>query len=144
MFGDRTSGAYLHRFGWTKIVRHYPVKGAASPDDPTLGEYWAQRRRTAPPLPVSATSLRLLKEQAGRCTVCGSALLPVDDQPQDPREWEGWLATIKRTILTIGARTNGPSDPADLRLIHAHCRDRHHGHGNRTATPHTHDPSGLA
>ena len=33
VFGDRDSGAYLHKFAWTSIVRHQMVKGAASPDD---------------------------------------------------------------------------------------------------------------
>jgi RNA-directed DNA polymerase len=50
VFGDRDSGAYLLKFAWTKIIRHQLVKGAASPDDATLGTYWADRRRkrTAP------------------------------------------------------------------------------------------------
>ena len=42
VFGDRDSGAYLHKFAWTRIVRHQMVKGAASPDDPALAEYWAE------------------------------------------------------------------------------------------------------
>jgi RNA-directed DNA polymerase len=31
---NRDSGAYLHQFALTRIVRHDLVKGAASPDDP--------------------------------------------------------------------------------------------------------------
>ena len=34
VFGDRDSGAYLHRFAWTKIVRHQMARGTSSPDDP--------------------------------------------------------------------------------------------------------------
>jgi hypothetical protein len=34
VFGDRTSGAFMHRFAWTNIVRHTIVKHAPSPDDP--------------------------------------------------------------------------------------------------------------
>ena len=45
VFGDRDSGAYLTKFSWTKIVRHVPVHGRASPDDPALDRYWADRRR---------------------------------------------------------------------------------------------------
>ena len=41
MFGDRDTGAYLAKFAWTKIVRHVPVHGWASPDDPALARYWA-------------------------------------------------------------------------------------------------------
>ena len=34
VFGDRVSGAYIHRFAWTNIVRHQMVRSGASPDDP--------------------------------------------------------------------------------------------------------------
>src|SRR5689334_23020553 len=54
IFGDRDSGAYLAKFAWTKIVRHQAVRGRASPDDPALVDYWAQRRRRRkPPLDQS-------------------------------------------------------------------------------------------
>ena len=45
VFGDRDSGGYLVKFSWTGIERHVPVKGAASPDDPALASYWAERRK---------------------------------------------------------------------------------------------------
>ena len=45
IFGDRASGRYVRSFAWTKIVRHSPVMGTASPDDPALDQYWEQRRR---------------------------------------------------------------------------------------------------
>ena len=56
VFGDRQSGSYMHRFSWTSIVRHQLVKQGASPDDPTLADYWAERRRE-PVLPINNTSL---------------------------------------------------------------------------------------
>jgi hypothetical protein len=34
VFGDRASGAFLHRFAWTNIARHQIVRYRASPDDP--------------------------------------------------------------------------------------------------------------
>ncbi len=69
VFGDRESGAYLFKFSWTSIVRHQMVPGMASPDDPSLADYWARRRqRSAPPL--GGASLRLLKTQHGRCPLC--------------------------------------------------------------------------
>jgi len=49
VFGDRDSGAYLHRFAWTRIVRHQMVTGTASTDDPALTSYWANRRRKGTP-----------------------------------------------------------------------------------------------
>jgi RNA-directed DNA polymerase len=92
VFGDRHSGAYMHRFAWTKIVRHQIVRHGASPDDPTLADYWAWRRSKAP-LPVSRTAQWLYRAQDGCCAICQGALLPVEDQPRTPREWEQWLAT---------------------------------------------------
>jgi hypothetical protein len=49
VFGDRSSGAYMQKFAWNRIIRHQMVKGEASPDDPALAEYWAKRRRKTPP-----------------------------------------------------------------------------------------------
>ena len=48
VFGDRATGAYLHKYAWTTIVRHVAVTGRASPDDPALAHYWADRRRRQP------------------------------------------------------------------------------------------------
>jgi RNA-directed DNA polymerase len=125
VFGDRASGAYLHKFAWTKIARHQIVRGGASPDDPALTEYWAWRRRKAP-LPIDKTSLRLLAAQDGRCPICRDTLFPVADRPQSPREWEQWLATTRKTITKVATRENGTSDAAETRLIHTHCRNGHH------------------
>src|SRR5437016_1661771 len=51
VFGDESTGAYLPRLAWTDIVRHTLAKGRASPDDPALAGYWAQRRqKVKPPL----------------------------------------------------------------------------------------------
>ncbi len=51
VFGDKDTGAYLPKPAWTDIVRHTLVKGGASPDDPALAGYWAQRRqKVKPPL----------------------------------------------------------------------------------------------
>src|SRR4051794_1713882 len=64
--------------------RHDPLmpalaigKGGASPDDPDLAEYWAQRRRKVKP-PLDAYTVRLLTKQNGRCTL-------VRGEPDRPR-----------------------------------------------------------
>ena len=136
VFGDRASGAYLRKFAWTRILRHQMVKSRASPDDPTLAEYWANRRRKAPPPPIGKTSQRLLKAQDGRCPLCGSSLLPADDPPQSPLQWEQWLAATRTTITEVAMRKDGTSDENEPRLIHAHC------HRWRNATSGT-DPALL-
>ena len=65
IFGSRHTGFYLRKFAWTAIVRHRMVAGAASPDDPSLTDYWATRRRRGKP-PVGKTTLRLLQAQRWR------------------------------------------------------------------------------
>jgi len=129
VFGNRDSGAYLHRFAWTPIVRHDLVKGAASPDDPALATYWAQRRRKAVPPPINLTVLRLLSKQRGRCPVCGGLLLHADHQPQSPHEWEQWLRTTRKAITKQAIVHTGqdpPDDQAEQRLLHTGCYRRAH------------------
>jgi RNA-directed DNA polymerase len=58
VFGDPASSAYLTKFAWTKIVRHVPVKGKSSPDDPSLTAYWAERRRRRKPPPLDQHTLK--------------------------------------------------------------------------------------
>ena len=121
VFGDRRSGAYLLKFAWTRIVRHQMVKGGASPDDPALAEYWAKRRARTPPPSIGRTDLRTYRTQEGRCALCGDWLLPAENPPQTPREWEQWLATDRKTIVKIIVRKDGTTDETEPRLIHAHC-----------------------
>jgi RNA-directed DNA polymerase len=123
VFGDRQSGAYLHRFAWTGIVRHQIVRYRASPDDPELANYWAWRRRKAP-LPINHTRLRLLEAQDGRCTLCKGTLHTVADQPDHPQEWARWLAANHVAIITITTPGSGTTGEAERRLIHADCAKR--------------------
>ncbi len=106
MFGDRDTGRYLVKFSWTPIVRHRMVKGASSPDDPSLTSYWKARRRRGKP-PVGPFLLRLLRSQQGRCPRCGDLLLYADHPPQSPEQWERWhkaiRAAIHRTAVTAAS-----------------------------------------
>ena len=126
VFGDRDSGAYLVKHAWTPIVRHQMVPGRASPDDPTLTDYWARRRqRTRPPL--DGITLGLLKTQDGRCPLCGGLLLVADREPQSPQEWEQWLNVtrnaVRRKAITA-QREPGTPDTAARHLVHTHCHRR--------------------
>jgi RNA-directed DNA polymerase len=128
VFGHRNSGAFMHRFAWTRIVRHEIVKHRASPDDPELADYWT-RRRAKTLLPINLTARRLYRAQDGRCAICNSTLLADQDRPHTPREWEHWLATTRKTIDVVWDTAN--PDKAAPRLIHLHCN-------------HTRQPPGLA
>ncbi len=123
VFGDRASGAYLHRFSWTGIVRHQIVRYRASPDDPALSDYWAQRRRKAP-LPVNRTNRWLHRAQDGRCHTCKGMLHDAADRPQTPGDWEDWLVANRIAITMITIPAPGTTGVAEPRLIHADCLNR--------------------
>jgi RNA-directed DNA polymerase len=44
VFGMPEQGLFLQKFSWIRFQRHTLVRGMASPDDPNLSAYWAQRR----------------------------------------------------------------------------------------------------
>ena len=136
VFGDRRSGAFMHKFAWTNIVRHQTVKQGASPDDPELADYWARRRHKTP-LPINHTALWLYRVQNGRCAICESTLTAVEDRPQTPREWEHWLASTRKTIDVVWDQ--GTPGNAEPRLIHLRCH-----HGSDPALLPAQPPSGLA
>lgn len=128
VFGDRDSGAYLTQFAWTKIVRHDLVKGRASPDDPTLSEYWTRRRRKTgdDTPPIDRRRIRLLRQQDGRCTICQGLLLHADHSPRSPEEWEQWAAATRKAITMHAITVTGSSTgEKEQRLVHEHCRRRH-------------------
>jgi RNA-directed DNA polymerase len=136
VFGDRKSGAYLPKLAWTPIVRHQMIPGPASPDDPDLAQYWADRRRKSKP-PLDRSTLRLLQKQGGDCPLCGDQLLHAEREPHSPREWEHWFTGTRRTITrhNLAADTE-PGKPDDIRLVHTTCRSRATG-TRRTPSPST-------
>jgi len=146
VFGNRDSGAYLHRFAWTRIVRHDLVKGAASPDDPARATYWAERRRKGAPPPINPTVLRLLGKQHGRCPICTGLLLHADHQPQSPHEWEQWLRTTRKAITKQVIVHTGQDRPdeAEQRLLHTGCHRRAHHRQQPPSTLPAREPPGLA
>jgi RNA-directed DNA polymerase len=122
VFGDRDSGAYLHKFAWTPITRHALVKGRASPDDPALAQYWADRRRRRQPPPLAPSMTRQIKKQRGRCEVCGDYLLFADHEPQSPSQWEAWFIAIRTAIVKTAVVTRAQGRPGvHGPLVHAFC-----------------------
>lgn len=124
VFGNRDSGFYLYKFAWTQIVRHQLVSGGSSPDDPTLVNYWAGRRRRVKP-PLGHVTLRLLLAQRGRCPLCGELLLHADREPQNPHEWEQWFRVTRKAIRKHAISTDPgcgtPDEHVAIRLVHAFC-----------------------
>jgi RNA-directed DNA polymerase len=146
VFGDRDSGAYLVRFSWTAIERHVPVRGAASPDDPALASYWAERRKKVKP-PLDRYSLRLLSRQDGLCPLCGDHLLSAGQPPQSPEQWERWWLHVTRRAIAASYLTHGRPGPADgdqTRLVHASCQRALHARQRRKPALQPATPSRLA
>ena len=125
VFGDRDTGAYLPKPAWTDIVRHTLVKGGASPDDPGLAGYWAQRRQKVKP-PLDSSTVRLLSRQDGRCSLCGENLLTPDQPPQSPQGWEHWFLQVTRKAIEADYLVchDTPSAARSKRthLVHATCQ----------------------
>jgi RNA-directed DNA polymerase len=146
VFGDPETNAAVIKFAWTGIVRHVMVKGAASPDDPDLIDYWAKRRQRVKP-PLDGYTLRLLTRQDGRCVVCGDHLLTADQPPQSPQQWERWwLQVVRKAIAADYLVHHGqPGPPGDdhVRLVHATCIRGPHAR-QRHPAQHTRSPSRLA
>ena len=129
VFGDRDTGAYLPKPSWTDIVRHTLVKGGASPDDPALAGYWAQRRQKVKP-PLDSYTVRLLSRQDGRCSLCGENLLHPDQPPQSPQGWEHWFLWVTKKAITADylVHHDTPSAARGKRthLVHATCHRTKH------------------
>ncbi len=129
VFGDKDTGAYLPKPSWTEITRHTLVKGGASPDDPALAGYWAQRRRKVKP-PLDSYTVRLLSRQDGRCNLCGENLLTPDQPPQSPQGWEQWFLWVAKQAITADylVHYDTPSAARKYRthLVHATCRRSKH------------------
>jgi RNA-directed DNA polymerase len=105
------------------------VKGGASPDDPDLAEYWAERRKKVKP-PLDGYTLRLLARQDARCPLCGDLLLCANQPPESPDQWERWWLHLARKAIAAdylvhNGRPGQRSDDTHTRLIHASCRRGH-------------------
>ena len=79
----------MHKFAWTRILRHRLVRHGASPDDLALADYWPWRQRGVL-LPIKKTTQELTDSQDSRCAICGGHLFAVEARTLNAREWEKW------------------------------------------------------
>jgi len=114
VFQDKKTGAFLWKFSWFPIERHIMVKGGNSPDDPSLKEYWANRRKKPAPqwgLLKGQKSKRLYELQQGVCPACGE---PLDN-------------TEEVHLHHIVPRQQGGSDQMEnLVMVHRYCHQQIH------------------
>jgi RNA-directed DNA polymerase len=109
IFMDKDHHAELRKFAWTKIVRHRLVPTTYSSDDPTLQDYWRQRRERTHNL--ADCQMRLARRQRGTCPVCHQAL--EKDESLD-------------THHVIPKKHGGTNDLVNLRLVHRTCHRQLH------------------
>jgi len=102
-------GRSVRKFAWTTIIRHRLVPSTYSPDDPTLQDYWSQRRQRTHGTPGRAG--HLARRQHGRCPVCHQAL--------DNGE-EVHVHHVRPK------RHGGTDDLTNLRLVHHTCHRQIH------------------
>ncbi|MBB4679323.1 RNA-directed DNA polymerase [Crossiella cryophila] len=136
VFGDRETGAYVHKFAWVRIERHIQVKGDSSPDDPSLERYWASRVRKKMPTTADRMSVALADRQKGICPLCKQPLVAgAEYEPDNVRDWARWFTAsmkpLQRQRLVL-RRDGGSDEKPNLRLVHAEClRQLHAAQGRK-------------
>jgi RNA-directed DNA polymerase len=109
-FGDKQTGGYLLKFDWFPIERHVLVKGTASPDDPSLSDYWKQRQvKSAKDLTISKQ--KIAKRQEGRCLECFESLFNDEE-----------IQIHHRIPRSLG----GNNSYSNLVLVHLLCHQQIH------------------
>ena len=104
----------------TQVGRHILVKGRNSPDDPSLRDYWAQRRKAnITHLPKGQKQV-LAQRQEGLCPVCGACLLEESAVP-----WESAVEFLE--VHHKRSRSQGGDDRwNNLQLVHLYCHQQLH------------------
>jgi len=109
-FGDKRTGRFLLKFKWHTIVRHPLVRARASPDDPSLRDYWWERERVNA-RHLCAADLRLAKSQTWCCPYCRMSLFNGEEIQRHHRR----------------PREQGGSDaPSNRELVHLFCHQQRH------------------
>jgi RNA-directed DNA polymerase len=110
VFGDIRSGPYLLKFSWFRIRRHIPVKGMASPDDPALKTYWAQRE--AHKVKNLQPDIQPLAHRQWRvCYRCGESLFNGEE-------------IHKHHLIPLAE--GGKDDHSNIVLVHLYCHQQLH------------------
>ena len=120
VFGNHSKGCYLHKFGWFRVGRHILVKGRNSPDDPSLRDYWAQRRKARVANLPKGQKQVLAQRQEGLCPVCGASLLEESTAP-----WESAVEFLE--VHHKRPRSQGGDESwNNLQLVHLYCHQQLH------------------
>ncbi len=113
VFGEKQTGRYLLKFKWFPIERHVLIKGTASPDDPTLADYWKERQALSAKDPAISKQ-KIAKRQEGRCLECFESLFN-DEEIQIHHR--------------IPRSRGGNNSYSNLVLVHLLCHQQIHAKG---------------
>jgi RNA-directed DNA polymerase len=105
VFGNIHTGSHLPQYAWTKIERHAKVRGAASPDDPALKEYWKERTKAAAK-EHSPSRQKVARNQGHVCPICGETLYNGEELHVDHIQPKG---------------KGGKGSYDNLQLLHCEC-----------------------
>ena len=108
VFGDKQSGKYLLKFGWFKIVRHELVRGASSPDDPELRDYWWERQKVNANH-LSGGDIDMANDQGWVCRLCGMDLINGEELHRHH---------------TVPRARNGSNARSNRELVHLYCHQQ--------------------
>ncbi len=105
----------LYNVASTKIVRHVKVKGNASPDDPSLKEYWTSRAKKHGKQiwEKNSRNYRIAVNQSWKCPVCGEPL---------------FNGEAIETHHIVPVKDGGTDEVCNLKHLHKSCHQQVHGH----------------
>jgi RNA-directed DNA polymerase len=103
----------LYQISCTPIERHIKVKGDASPDDPSLKEYWDKRRTSLGKSRFNKGSkfFTIAKNQDWKCPECGESLLNGEEI---------------ETHHIVPVAEGGTDDVENLQHLHSSCHFQVH------------------
>lgn len=105
VFGDRDSSRYMLKYKWHTIVRHIPVRGDCSPDNPEDRSYWRRRALRQGKL-WSPYERRVAWRQQWTCPVCGQYLTNGEPLEKDHR---------------VPLSQGGTDQLSNVQLLHYYC-----------------------
>ncbi|MFB2979046.1 HNH endonuclease [Microseira sp. BLCC-F43] len=103
----------LYPIGYTPIERHVKVKGDASPDDPSLNEYWEKRHQKHGKSywEKNSRNYKIAQNQNWKCPICGEPLFNGEE-----------IDTHHIVPVAIG----GLDDLENLQHLHKACHKQVH------------------
>jgi RNA-directed DNA polymerase len=117
---DKKFNYYLYSIALTPIERHVKVKGVASPDDPSLKEYWEKRSQKLGKSYWAKGSRNYLiaQNQNWKCPICGEPLFNGEE-----------IETHHIVLVAQG----GLGDISNLQHLHAPCHKQVHSKSKSTS-----------